>query len=68
MNLHDLKSSPGSRAWLRMAALFKVIGIADCLAMACSKTPFLYTAIIPGLVPLLTVSIVIVPLLKEQKK
>ena len=68
MKWSDLKSSPGSRVWLKMAALFLVVGVADCLAICYSKTPLLYAAIIPGLVPLLTVAFVIAPMLKATKK
>ena len=68
MKWRDLKSSPGSLAWLRMAGLMLVIGAADCIAVCFAKKPVIYAAIIPGLLPLLTVPVVIVSLLKATKK
>ena len=68
MRLQALTANPGSRAWLKVAALTLFVGIVDCLAVFFAKRPVLYTAIIPALLPLLSVPLVIIPLLNDKKK
>jgi hypothetical protein len=67
MHLRLLTSNPGSRAWLRMAALMLIVCAADILALFYATRPVIYTAIIPALLPLLTVPVVILPLINERK-
>jgi hypothetical protein len=68
MRLRELGSTPGSRAWLKMAGLALLVFAADYWAICFAKMPILYIALIPALLPLLAVTVVIIPLLNEQKK
>jgi hypothetical protein len=52
----------------RMALLMLAVGMLDMLVVLCMSKPLPLAAIIPCLLPLLTVPIVIMPMLRAKKQ
>jgi hypothetical protein len=54
--------------WMsRLAAILLGVGLIDALVVLLAPRPLPWAAVIPGLIPLLTSVLIIIPMMQEKK-